>query len=92
MSKKREMNLIEGEVLLRVRVSTLIKPEDWNNEERIEERLLDLAMDNISSCETEVEIDNDVPVEVSEETAKKYYYKLVDRQEWREIVKESKGV
>ena len=84
---KCEMQLIEGEVIFRLRVATLT-----NNKTTSAEDLLEvLAYEQLAgSGECEVEIDNIVPVCVDGDISRDYCETFITNKEWETIIENSK--
>lgn len=81
----RKMKLIQGEVIIRIDVSSFVD-EDMDSVEE-EEHLKELAINNIESGEIEYEFLTDVYLKVDDKVCEKYEGKTISNSEWKEIVR-----
>jgi hypothetical protein len=91
MSEKVEMALVQGTVTFTVHLDMLVDSELARDEGRLREFMVDRAFKEIDSADEEFDYDNEVQVLISKETADKHRNQLVDRDDWRAILKEHKG-
>lgn len=93
MSKKVKMVLVQGEATFKVDcnlLTGLVSSGQASNSEYLKSWLEDKAIELIDCADVEVEIINEVPVEISEDTARKYNDDTFGRDVWKEIISESK--
>jgi len=93
MSKKVEMVLVQGTVTFEVNCNDLIgmvTPEQAADEHYMKDWFIDKAFKMIDSASEEAEYDNEQPVLISEETAKKFTGEIITKEDWRAIINESK--
>jgi len=81
--------LLQAEVNFTVMVDTYVDLDIYNDEDRLKEKLIELAHENLDNSDEDVDFINERDVIVSIDTAQKYSLKLVG-DEWKDIIAESK--
>jgi len=81
--------LIQAEVNFTVMVDTFVDLETYEDEDKLKERLIELAHENLDSSDEYVDYINERDVIVSVDTALKYNLTMI-RDEWKDIIAESK--
>ena len=85
----KEMCLVTGSVTYKVQVNLLVPKEDAENEQHMNEMFENRAYDEISNSECEAEYIDEVPVLLTEKTAKKFNYNVIHNDIWSQISTES---
>ena len=82
--------LIQGEVTFTISIDTLVDMEVFNDEDSLKDLLTDMAIHQLDSSETEVEIMNAVDVILTDETFETYNRDILGSDEWMEIITEKR--
>ena len=80
--------LIQAEVNFTVMVDTYVDLETYEDEDKLKEKLIELAHENLDSSDEDVDFINERDVVVSIDTALKYNLTMI-RDEWKDIIVES---
>jgi len=82
--------LVQGLVTFTVSIDTLVDVEAFDDEDRLKDLFTDMAIYEMDSSETEVEIINTVDVILTEETFNSHNSGTLGSEEWTEIIKEKR--
>lgn len=80
--------LIQAEVNFTVMVDTFVDWKTYNDEEKLRERLIELAQKNLDNSVEDVDFINERDVVVSIDTATKYDLTMIG-DGWKDIIAES---
>lgn len=87
----KEMVLIEGEVIYKVKVKTLVDKNTAQDEAKIKELLEEIGDNDWDWFrESYVEYENKVPVFIDEEISEKYVNNSISLEQWAEVIERDK--
>ena len=89
-NKTKQGVLVQAEVTFTVMVDTLVDPNIYKDEERLNDFLVEKAIEEMNSSDDEVEIVNEVDVTLTKETYDKYKFAMLSNEDWTEIIKEKR--
>lgn len=83
--------LIQAEVNFTVRVDTYVDLNTYEDEQKLRDKLIELAQENLDNSDEDVDFIDERDVTVSIDTAQKYSLTLIG-DDWKDIIAESNRI
>lgn len=89
MSELQKMSLIQCRVTFEVDMNLLVTREMADNEEELKEYAVNMAFKNIDGADEDFDYYHEIPVLVSKKTVQEYEKEILDKDDWKNIIKEN---